>query len=279
MSPNKAWERQIVESVIRTGLLPQGEIRELECPDFTLVTPEGEIGIELTEYNSSEKERENTERFNRHIVPKITKRLRKVGGSDYDYLWGMICPVHDPTTGKYSFPPPQKEHNFIEELVDVIVKNKILRNARISSNDKEVEIYDFAKYPCLQSFLHAITCSWRRWTPVVVTGEIRWTCQPFVARFVGLSSQKLQEILDLKKKRVGEYRKNSFKKIILVIHSGRHLVSEFGEFSQYEISQLQEACKKVLANSGFDMVITYDYVFRQGNILYNSAHPQNTVCQ
>ncbi|HHT9133265.1 MAG TPA: hypothetical protein ACFYD2_00025 [Candidatus Avalokitesvara rifleensis] len=270
MSPNKALEKQIVEEVIRAGLLPQGEIDDTsESPDIRLTTPNEKIGVEVTGYHSSEKERQRTERFENYFLPKMLKRLREVGGRDYDYLRGTIY-----TREEYFPSSSRMEDKFVEELVNVIVNDENINNTKKSNNRKRIEINAFSGYPLLYKWVSRIICHWTEYVD-----EPSWQWGPFTVRFVGLTPEKLKEILDVKREKVEGYRKKSFKKLNLVIHSGMHLVCEFGKHNEYEISQLQEACKKELENSGFDVVIIFNSRLRQGDILYNSTQAQNTVCR
>lgn len=270
MSPNEAWERQIVEAVQSSGLLPQGEIIKLNppLPDFELITPNGKIGAELTEYHTSEKKRKNTEIFNERLLPRMLQRLNEVGGHGYDYLWGTIYPKEQDL-----FPPPKKQQEFIEEWVRAVVNNESLREARISNNNREyIEITDFSDYPYLQTVVGKIVCSWVR-----SVSEFRWGWFPFVGGSVGFSPQELKKILDVKKEKAKEYRQKPFKKLVLVIHSGWHIVSEFG--SPQLAARLQETCREELENSGFDEVMVYSFARREGTILHNNAEIQDSACQ
>lgn len=237
-SSQKARERYYISQVQELGALPAGEITDSESPDALIKTPDGVVGIEVTEYIRGQSDDQGMRRGGSPFRAGETAadRFAFTARQIYEQKYSVPLWVSFHWYGKLL--PKQRADTtaLVSELVDLVARfTPKLGHSRVRIPDAAFEETELRKY---------------LYSPYVGrvprVEQAAWTVTQ--AGFVGVDPNEIQALVTEKDGKLSNYRQKCDTVYLLIVADGWYLSSDPGD--------AHRLAGNVFAG-GFDRVVFY----------------------
>jgi hypothetical protein len=210
----KAQELAWIKEVQRAGALPPGDISEDESPDALVRTPEGIVGIEVTEYIRGQSDPSDSRmRAGETAADRFGWMARQAYEAEYSvplwvsYMW----------SGKLLPRTPKERSALASEFAELVAQHiPGLGEPGIRIPDEAFDDTELERYLGAARVRRVSAADAALWSPVQ-------------GGFVGSGPEEVQYLINEKEAKLPSYRAKADQVILLIVADGRYISSDPGD--------------------------------------------------